>query len=357
MALTDLIGSLVSSGVNVLNNERAMRQQLVLQKNAQDYNTLMFDKANQYNSPVAQMQRFKAAGLNPNLIYGQMANTASAPSMNAPSAPAPAHMDSFSTLGLLTDFANLKKLQAEKDNIEADTEKKEAETDESRSRIELIGKQQGLTQAQTDECYQNIEESNKRIDKMQNEIELIGAQYIETLERAGKNRNEATKLYYEALSAQVDAYYADERNRAQIDKLKSETGLNEAQAKAVMIQSIAYKSLSESEVVANNALADKYRAEIDKLSEEQKAIAQQVIQGKGKTEFAEKHPNLMRFTAGVNILSECANGVADLFVKKSEAFRNYGVGAAGFGSAIGNVIGMGKKAAGGQFGKGEKSLF
>lgn len=31
----------------------------------------MWNKANAYNTPAAQMQRFKDAGLNPNLIYGQ----------------------------------------------------------------------------------------------------------------------------------------------------------------------------------------------------------------------------------------------------------------------------------------------
>ena len=34
-----------------------------------------WNRQNEYNSPEAQMRRFKAAGLNPNLIYGQT-NTA-----------------------------------------------------------------------------------------------------------------------------------------------------------------------------------------------------------------------------------------------------------------------------------------
>jgi ribosomal protein S13 len=35
-----------------------------------------WDKQNKYNSPSQQMQRYKEAGLNPNLIYGQMSNSA-----------------------------------------------------------------------------------------------------------------------------------------------------------------------------------------------------------------------------------------------------------------------------------------
>jgi histone H3/H4 len=35
------------------------------------YNEGLWNKQNQYDSPASQMQRFKEAGLNPNLIYGQ----------------------------------------------------------------------------------------------------------------------------------------------------------------------------------------------------------------------------------------------------------------------------------------------
>lgn len=36
-----------------------------------EYNEQMWNKMNQYNAPVSQMERYKEAGLNPNLIYGQ----------------------------------------------------------------------------------------------------------------------------------------------------------------------------------------------------------------------------------------------------------------------------------------------
>lgn len=39
-------------------------------KRQQDYNTEMWNKTNQYNSPQMQMQRYKEAGLNPNLVGG-----------------------------------------------------------------------------------------------------------------------------------------------------------------------------------------------------------------------------------------------------------------------------------------------
>lgn len=50
------------------------------------YNTDMWNKSNAYNSPMAQMERLKAAGLNPNQIYGSGSETGGITSpMSAPS--------------------------------------------------------------------------------------------------------------------------------------------------------------------------------------------------------------------------------------------------------------------------------
>lgn len=76
--LSGLIGgglNLISQGVQ----NRFQQQQTELQnrKNLELANYQyqqqkeMFNLSNAYNSPTAQMQRFKDAGLNPNLIYGQ----------------------------------------------------------------------------------------------------------------------------------------------------------------------------------------------------------------------------------------------------------------------------------------------
>ncbi|MBQ5976427.1 MAG: hypothetical protein IJL48_12055 [Bacteroidales bacterium] len=155
--MADLVGSFISAEVNRRQQERAFQQQKELQSDAQGYNTLMFNMANAYNSPAAQMARFKAAGLNPNLMYGQMANTASAPSISAGSAPSPSQMQAPS----LMETAQLGLIDAQKDNIEADTANKQKDFDvkdwqlnqdkmwqdfERDANVELV-KQQGLAAA------------------------------------------------------------------------------------------------------------------------------------------------------------------------------------------------------------------
>lgn len=59
-------GSQSRKNIN-LQNQRNME----LSKYQYDQQKAMWNEANAYNSPLAQMERYKQAGLNPNLIYGQ----------------------------------------------------------------------------------------------------------------------------------------------------------------------------------------------------------------------------------------------------------------------------------------------
>lgn len=51
--------------------EQANKTAIELANYQRDWEAAQVDKMNAYNSPKAQMQRYKEAGLNPNLIYGQ----------------------------------------------------------------------------------------------------------------------------------------------------------------------------------------------------------------------------------------------------------------------------------------------
>ena len=55
---------------NVQQNERNNRLQVFLQHQQNQFNQDMWERNNQYNSPQAQMDRLRKAGLNPGLAYG-----------------------------------------------------------------------------------------------------------------------------------------------------------------------------------------------------------------------------------------------------------------------------------------------
>lgn len=83
---------------------------------------------NEYNTPKAQMQRLIDAGLNPNLIYSQMDGGAIAmptPPQAQSASPAPTNIASDLAQPLLDAYLK----DAQRRNIEADTEVKEKESD------------------------------------------------------------------------------------------------------------------------------------------------------------------------------------------------------------------------------------
>jgi hypothetical protein len=97
LPLSGIIGGLLSAGTSIFTNKQNIQQQKATnaaqnQRNLELYNMQRADalsdweRQNQYNSPSQQMQRFKEAGLNPNLIYGQMTN---APAIRSTEAKAP----------------------------------------------------------------------------------------------------------------------------------------------------------------------------------------------------------------------------------------------------------------------------
>ena len=94
-----------------------------------------WNRNNQYNSPSAQMQRFKDAGLSPHLIYGQTNTappvrsvTADTPKAIAPQIDSQAANFPQYSLMLETAQQNLKNLQAQEESIKANTMKTNSET-------------------------------------------------------------------------------------------------------------------------------------------------------------------------------------------------------------------------------------
>lgn len=93
---------------------------------------------NSFNSPAAQMQRFRDAGLNPNLMYGQ----GTPGNMQAPRVPqqGPARVPQISIPNVVNDFAQARLMQAQ-------TELIETKTDESGVKQDLMKMQREVTAA------------------------------------------------------------------------------------------------------------------------------------------------------------------------------------------------------------------
>lgn len=126
---------------NVDKTNEANRQ---LAQQAFDRNYQMWLEQNQYNSPQAQMARLKAAGLNPNLVYGQGAvgnASGGIPTYQAPRAS----YDYMSpkVVGqvpeMLSSFLDMQMRQAQIDNVKAQTQAVQTKTVNDVTRGQIMG--------------------------------------------------------------------------------------------------------------------------------------------------------------------------------------------------------------------------
>lgn len=99
-----VMGYGLGSGIDGYYNNRA-------NMNYQDYYNLKYwNMQNAYNHPAAQMQRFREAGLNPNLIYSQQNLAGSVGSVDS-------RLQSPDLMGMLGQYYNIRNLEAQNNNI------------------------------------------------------------------------------------------------------------------------------------------------------------------------------------------------------------------------------------------------
>lgn len=93
------------------NKRRKQESELQYQRQVDFWNM-----QNQYNSPASQMARYKEAGLNPNLIYGQgnPGNASQTPQYNPPQLHAP-KMDPINILGMMSSIEDIKNKKVQND--------------------------------------------------------------------------------------------------------------------------------------------------------------------------------------------------------------------------------------------------
>lgn len=143
-----LVDSIIGSAANIFATSKTNKTNLrinqqnidaakQMQQNQFNYNTEMWERTNAYNDPSAQMQRYRAAGLNPAMMmYGGNTSEASASSGSGGSAPSPipAQPPNIQVSGLdsaPTDIAqtinNIKTMRAQRKIVESDASIKESE--------------------------------------------------------------------------------------------------------------------------------------------------------------------------------------------------------------------------------------
>lgn len=237
-AIVPAIGSALSGLFSYLNQNAVNRhnEQLARQQNA--WNLMQWQRENWYNDPVNQVARLRAAGLNPGLLMSNGIENVSAqsPEMVSSQSRATAQIPNvFSNFA--QDYKTAQLLDAQRENIEADTRQKNAnagyyemETNISGVRFKIMLKNgEKLSDAQ-------LANLTTATEKLQHEIDLI-------------DQEKAVKVIEE----QRIRYYVDNIQPEELRKLQADIGLTEAQTKEIL-------ELLPTKILLNKAMANQANA-------------------------------------------------------------------------------------------------
>lgn len=184
--------ALISSSAQLASTAGNMYAQANLNKKTRKWNEEMYamqrrdaladwNMNNQYNSPEQQMARFKTAGLNPNLIYGQMQEVSAPRSTDVkswnPEAPSitPAGQAIGSYFSQMYQYKtaeqNLKNLEAQHQAIQEETALKSAQTLKTYAETDTSKFDLGMKQTMAD-VYRAAQTENLRKLQIENQVTL-----------------------------------------------------------------------------------------------------------------------------------------------------------------------------------------
>ena len=191
--LASAAGNVLSAGISAIaqhyENKATRAHNLKLAQLQNQWNIEQWERNNDYNSPENQVARLKAAGLNPDLLYGGgIENTStSSPQMTSGAPRTPTDWSSLANINPVGSYLDAQLKQAQIDNINAETKKTGAETsiltDEAaftkalkEGELKLQDMEIKLGNKSLQLSDQQIKESQQRLMNMQGELQQINAQ-------------------------------------------------------------------------------------------------------------------------------------------------------------------------------------
>lgn len=268
------VGSFFQNRSNKHRQQEAFAHQEKMQDLQNSYNTRMWHMSNEYNSPANQMRLFKDAGLNPNLVYGEMSDVSSTP-MHSGSGSAPGFAQMSNVMGSVDPLtlaqARLANAQADKLDIETTREYTFSKFDEQllSGKIEyqgicITGQKvlNGLNDQQRKQIYQLTKNAEKQEVSLDRQNELL--EYDVLMKIIDHNfyqqfkGSELAKLQHEARLVGMNVRTFMQGFYSMLALNSSKIGLNEAETEsakssASMLESLGLKYDSETKVISIDA--------------------------------------------------------------------------------------------------------
>lgn len=213
------------------------------------WNLEQWNRENAYNNPAAQMARMKAAGLNPDLAYGQQNLSAASPEMTAGESATPADMSGIAsrqTIGdAMAQFNQARLAEAQVKLVESQAKKTDAETEGQYSTNKILESDANFRDAINSGTVKlnnmSIEVSKKgmqltdeQITKLRKEVQQIDQSIEQSRATVDQIRQNISNLKSEQAIARLRYILDAKIGEATIKKLASDANLNYISAKQII---------------------------------------------------------------------------------------------------------------------------
>lgn len=263
----DIASGVLGTGVNFLSNRNTNQTNERIQQKQNAWNLEMWNRNNEYNSPAAQMQRLQAAGLNPDLMYGQQSGGASGNSSSPAQGtnPIPKQPFQLDTSSLVQAIQNehlmqgqLDLLRSQKDNVDADTQGKDIDNQNKQFGYDL-----------------QFEEARYRMRRMQSDIDKQTQDIQESMARVGLINANVIKTQQEARNLFQEYLFNQQTWDDRVKEIQSRIHVNEATARYYVKQSQLVALQMIGQETQNDILRKECNSYEQRLSKELRAMDDQ----------------------------------------------------------------------------------
>lgn len=222
-------------------NQKNRDWNLNLAKLQNQWNIDQWNRENAYNSPAAQMARFKDADLNPDLVYGQQNLSAASPEMTAGEGSQPTDVSNLAnkrTIGdIVSQAATTRLTNAQAKLAESQAEKTDAETTGQTINNEWLPK---LLKGQTDINEADVKQKladaglkGKQIEVAVEQIKVMQQSVKESQEKIKDLQSQMENRTFQQVQAMLEYNLRKDKQSYEVREILSKIGVNSVSARRI----------------------------------------------------------------------------------------------------------------------------
>lgn len=222
-------------------NQKNRDWNLNLAKLQNQWNIDQWNRENAYNSPAAQMARYKAAGLNPDLIYGQQNLSAVSPEMTSGDGSLPTDVSNLAnkrTIGdIVSQAASTRLTNAQAKLAESQADKTDAETVGQTINNDWLPKLfKGQTEINEADVKQRLADAGlkgKQIEVAVEQIKVMQQSVKESQQKINDLQSQMENRTFQQVQAMLEYNLKKDKQSYEVREILSKIGLNSVAARRV----------------------------------------------------------------------------------------------------------------------------